>query len=135
MALISQLMYQGDEEIRLVSITVQLNPLQGHSDSQEVSWKSTGVLFSRMLCPTTVSEAQTAVGPKSKAVLLMQGMSGSKQAGMCPDSFTSHLQAYKDQKTSPFIRIFLYGPVSSAQAQPAGTRAGNQWPKEQTQDC
>lgn len=89
-------------------ITAQLNLLQGHRDSKEVSWKSTGVLFSQVLCPSAVSEAQTAVDPKSKTVLFMQGMSGSEKAGMCPDNSTSCLQAYKDQKTSPVIRVFLY---------------------------
>lgn len=59
--------------------TVWLNPLQGHIDSKEVSWRST--LFS----PVRQSHSHNlqcsvssvlAVGPKNKVVLLMQGMSG-----------------------------------------------------------
>lgn len=100
---------RGDEEIQLVSIIAQLNPLQGDRDSKEVSWQSPGVLLRQVLCPSTVSEAQTAVDPKGEAVLFMHGMSWNRKAGMCPDNSTSFLQAYKDQKTSPVKWDFLYG--------------------------
>lgn len=135
MALISQLMYQCDEEIQLFSITIQLNPLQGHRDSKKVSWKSTGVLFSQVLCPAAVSGAQTAVGPKNKALSLMHGMSGNEKADVCPGSSTSCLQAYKDKRHHFTYGFFCMEPASSAQAQPAGSQAGNQWPQEQTRNC